>query len=116
MAINPSSFDAYYYFARSTFARGNVPRAADLFRAAADVRQEDFQSPTFLGWMLRLLGQAEEARAASREGIKRAERILALNPVDARALSVGSLALFFDGQVERAMEWSQRSLALHPAT
>jgi hypothetical protein len=39
-----------------------------------------------------------------------------LNPVDARALSVGSLALFFDGQVERAMEWSQRSLALHPAT
>lgn len=114
MAINPSSFDAYYYFARSSFARGDVKRAADLFRAAADVRQEDFQSPTILAWTLRLLGQAQEARAASQEGIKRAERILALNPVDARALSLGSLALFFDGQVERAMEWSHRSLALHP--
>ena len=46
-AINPSSFDAYYYFARSSFARGDRKRAADLFRAAAEVRQEDFQSPTF---------------------------------------------------------------------
>jgi adenylate cyclase len=114
IGINPNSFDAHYYFARSSFARGHVQRAADLFRAAADVRQEDFQSPTFLGWMLRLLGRPEEARVASREAIKRAERILALNPVDARALSVGSLALFSDGQVERAMDWSHRSLALHP--
>ena len=27
---------------------------------------------------------------------------------------VGSLALFFDGQVERAMDWSHKSLELHP--
>src|SRR5262249_3336568 len=34
IAINPNSFDAYYYFARSSFARGGIERSADLFRAA----------------------------------------------------------------------------------
>jgi tetratricopeptide (TPR) repeat protein len=112
--INPNSFDAYYYFARSSFARGDIERSADLFRAAADVRQEDFQSPTLLAQSLRMLGHAEEAHAANQEGIKRAERVLALNPVDVRALSLGSLALFMDGQVERAMDWSRKSLELYP--
>jgi tetratricopeptide (TPR) repeat protein len=112
--INPNSFDAYYYFARSSFARGDVKRSADLFRAAADVRQEDFQSPTLLAQSLRMLGQVEEARAANQEGVKRAERVLSLNPVDVRALSLGSLALFMDGQAERAMDWSRKSLELYP--
>ena len=112
--INPNSFDAYYYFARSSFARGDVERSAALFRSAAEVRQEDFQSPMLLAQSLRMLGRFEEARAANQDGLKRAERVLALNPVDARALSVGSLALFMDGQTDRAMNWSRKSLELYP--
>ena len=111
--LNPNLFDAYYYFARVNFARGDVRRSAELFRKAAEVRQEDFQSSMLLGQSLRMLGQADEARRATREGIRRAEHILALNPVDARALSLGSGALFNDGQTARAMEWSQRSLELY---
>lgn len=112
--INPNSFDAYYYFARSSFARGNVERSAELFRGAADIRQEDFQSPILLAQSLRILGLAQEARAATQDGITRAERVLALNSVDVRALSVGSFALFMDGQVGRAMDWSRKSLELYP--
>ncbi len=112
--INPNSFDAYYYFARSSFARGDVERSAALFRSAAEVRQEDFQSPWLLAQSLRMLGRFEEARAANQDGLGRAERVLALNPVDARALSVGSLALFMDGQTDRAMNWSRKSLELYP--
>jgi adenylate cyclase len=112
--INPNSFDAYYYFARSSFARGNVERSAELFRGAADIRQEDFQSPILLAQSLRILGLAQEARSATQDGITRAERVLALNPVDVRALSVGSFALFMDGQVGRAMDWSRKSLELYP--
>jgi adenylate cyclase len=114
IGINPNSFDAYYYFARSSFARGHVQRAADLFRAAADVRQEDPQSPMLLACTLRMLNQPDEARVAAQQGITRAERTLALNPVDARARSVGALSLFFDGQVDRAMDWSHESLKVHP--
>jgi TolB-like protein/tetratricopeptide (TPR) repeat protein len=112
--INPNSFDAYYYFARSSFARGAIKHSADLFRAATDARQEDFQSPSLLAQSLRMLGRLEEADAANQEAIRRAERVLALNPADVRALSVGSFALFMDGQAERAIDWSQTSLELYP--
>ena len=112
--LNPNLFDAYYYFARTSFARGEIAHSAELFRAAGDVRQEDFQSPTLQGQSLRMLGREEESQASTKEGICRAERILALNPLDVRALSLGSGALFHDGQRARAFEWSARSLELFP--
>src|SRR6185436_12458353 len=58
--------------------------------------------------------RVEEERTALREGIRRAEQTLALNPVDGRALSLGSGALFHDGQAARAIEWSKRALELYP--
>jgi adenylate cyclase len=112
--INPKLFDAYYYFARTSFARGEIERSAELFRKAAEVRQEDFQSPMLQAQSLRMLGRTEEAKAATREGLHRADHILALNPVDGRALSLGSGALLADGQTARAIEWSRRSLELYP--
>ena len=112
--INPNLFDAYYYFARTSFAGGEIARSAELFGKAAEVRQEDFQSPLLHGQSLRMLGRVDEARAATREGIARVERALELNPTDARALSMGSNWLFSHGQPERALEWSRRSLELHP--
>jgi len=114
MRINPHLFDAYYYNARMSFAQGEIDRSADLFRKAAEVRQEDFQSLVLYGQSLSILGRTDEARAATREGIVRAERILALNPNDGRTLSLGAAALYEDGQTERAMEWSRRSLELYP--
>jgi len=112
--INSNFFDAYYYFARSRFAHGDIERSAELFRKAADVRHEDFQSPMLLSQSLRMLGRTKESAAAGKEGIRRAEAALVLNPVDGRALSLGSGALFHDGQKARALEWSQRSLELYP--
>ena len=112
--VNPHLFDAHYYFARTSFARGDVARSAELFRRAADVRQEDFQSPILLAQSLRMLGRLDEGMEAAREGIRRAEHILALNPRDGRALSIGSGALLHDGQTDRALEWSRRSLELDP--
>jgi adenylate cyclase len=112
--INPNFFDAYYYFARASFARGDIKRSAEFFRMAAKIRHEDFQSPLLLSQSLRILGRTEEASEALREGIHRAENALVLNPLDGRALSLGSCALFPDGQKARAMEWSQRSLELYP--
>jgi TolB-like protein len=112
--LNSNLFEAYYYFARTMFASGDTQRSADLFLRAADLRQEDFQSAILGGQSLRILGRAEEAQRARREGIRRAERMLELNPVDGRALSLGSGALFDDGQHIRAFEWSNRSLELYP--
>jgi adenylate cyclase len=112
--INPNLFEAYYYFARTSVARGDIERSAELFRKAGDVRHDDFQSPILLAQSLRMLRRHDEATEASREGFGRAEHVLALNPVDGRALSLGSMHLFADGQTARAMEWSRRSLDLYP--
>jgi adenylate cyclase len=112
--INPHLFDAYYFNGRAAFAHGEVERSADLFRRASEVRTEDFQSAVLLAQSLRMLGRSEAARAANREAVVRVERLLALNPTDGRALALGALALYDEGEAERAMEWSRRSLELYP--
>lgn len=112
--INPNLFDAYYYYGRAAFARGEIEHSVELFRKAAEVRQEDYQSPSFQAQSLQMLGRMDEARAATRESVVRAERILALNPLDGRALAIGALGLYDEGDVGRAFEWSQRSVDLYP--
>src|SRR5262249_37883086 len=77
--INSNFFDAYYYYARSSFASGDTKRAAELFLLATNVRHEDFQSPILLAQCLRMLGRKKEAISANKEGIRRAEMYLALN-------------------------------------
>jgi len=112
--VNPFFFDAYYYFARTVFAHGDIARSAELFCMAAKIRHEDFQSPMLLGQSLRMLGRREESLEAATEGIRRAENALVMNPRDVRALSLGSGSLYELGDKVRAMEWSRRSLELYP--
>ena len=112
--LNPNLFEAYYYYARTSFARGDIERSAELFGKAAEVRHEDFQSPMLQSQSLRMIGRSGEAQKACREGIRRAEHMLELNPLDGRALSLGSSSLFEDGQTDRAFEWCHRALELYP--
>jgi tetratricopeptide (TPR) repeat protein len=112
--INPYLFDAYYYFARTAFARGDMERAAEMFDLAAQLRPEDFQSAMLLGTAAHALGRDGAARDAVLTGIRRVEQVLALNPDDGRALSLGAGALVAAGQTQRALEWSERCLALYP--
>jgi DNA-binding SARP family transcriptional activator/Flp pilus assembly protein TadD len=112
--INPYLFEPYYFFARTAFSRGDMERAAEMFALAAQARPEDFQSPIILAMPLTALGRHDAARDAIRTGVHRAELALAVNPNDGRALSLGAGALFDDGQEDRAMEWSRKSLELFP--
>jgi len=112
--LDPNFFEAYYYFGRSCFAQGNIARSAELFRQASMVRLDDYQSTMLLGQSLQILKRHDEALNAHREGIRRAESHLRLNPHEARALSLGSASLFYDGQIERALQWAQQALELSP--
>ncbi|MBN1236844.1 MAG: tetratricopeptide repeat protein [Gammaproteobacteria bacterium] len=114
IAINPNLFDAYYYYGRCCFACGEIGRSAELFRKAASVRQEDFQSSLLLEQSLRVLGLEDDSRAARCEGIARAERVLELNPDDGRALALLPTALVEGGDCERALALLQRALDLYP--
>jgi adenylate cyclase len=112
--INPNLFDAYYYYARAAFAAGELEKSADLWRKAGEVRREDFESPLLQAQALRRLGRMQEAREVNREAVRRAERLLDLNPSNARVLSFGAGALHEDGQTGRAMEWISRAVQLYP--
>jgi len=59
--LNPHLFEAYYYYARTSFAQGEVARSAELFRDAADARHEDYQSLLLLDQSLRMMGKMEES-------------------------------------------------------
>jgi adenylate cyclase len=89
-------------------------QAAEMFGLAAQLRPEDFQSPMLLATAARAIGRESAACEAVSTGIHRAEQVLALNPHDGRALSLGACALVDIGQTERALEWSARCLDLYP--
>ena len=112
--INPNLFDAYYYYGRAAFAAGDVEKSIDLWRKAGEVRREDFESPLLQAQSLRIAGRLDEAAAVNREAVRRAERLLEVNPHNGRVLSFGAGALHVDGQVARALEWAGRAEALYP--
>jgi non-specific serine/threonine protein kinase len=114
LRINPQSFDAYYYYARVCFQTGKDEQAVELFRRGGEVQVEDFQCPMLGAQCLRRLGRREEAEAAGREGIRRAERLLELDPDNARALSLGAGHFVSVGDLERARTWMRRALAAAP--
>src|SRR6184192_810112 len=46
--LDPTLFDAYYYYARSCFKAGNLKKALSLFEKAHSVRPEDYQSAALI--------------------------------------------------------------------
>jgi adenylate cyclase len=111
--LNSNSYDAYYYYGRSCFARGQIRESADLYLTASAVRREDFQSVLLLSQSLRMLGK-DESQETTREGINRARKQLALNPTDRRVLSLTSGSLFEIGEREEAFLWMDKALELYP--
>ena len=111
--LNPNFFDAYYFYARACFANGQIEKSVELFRKAADLRKEDFQSMLLLTQSLEMLGRPEAKETLS-EGIRRARKQLEINPDDRRALSLGSGNLYDAGEKEEAFRWINRALELYP--
>jgi adenylate cyclase len=111
--LNSNSFDVYYLYARTCFARGQIEKSAQLFLKASEVRQEDFQSLLLLAQSLRVLGK-KEVKQALEEGIKRARNLLKLNSTDRRVLSLAPGNLWDLGNKKEAFEWMNKALQLYP--
>jgi non-specific serine/threonine protein kinase len=112
IALEPRSFDAHYLYARTCFQMQLNEESLALFRRAAELQPEDFQSPMLAELPLLRLGRPAEAVEAQREGLRRAERLLELDPDNVRALSLGACALHAIGEDERALAWGARAVAL----
>lgn len=112
--LSPRLFDAWYYHGRACAARGDHARAARLYEAAAGIRPEDYEVPLLAQQCYQKLGWHVEAMDATRRSAAAAERALALNPDDVRALSLGCGSLILLSRVEEARDWLQRACSLEP--
>ncbi len=111
---NPQLFDARYHLARVCLQTGAYERAAETSRRGAEVQADDFQCPILASMPLLRLGRDAEARANLTEGVRRAARVLEVDPVNTRALSLGARALADLGEADRALEWCRRAVEVAP--
>jgi TolB-like protein/Flp pilus assembly protein TadD len=112
--LDPESFDAWYFFARSKVHEGDLKRALELFERAAEIRPEDFQSVLLQAQLWHSLGDRQRELDAARRGIERARAFIELNPDDVRAFSMGAFGLLRLGQREEAEQWMRISLEKAP--
>ncbi len=113
--LNPRSFEAYYFYARSCLIHGRLQEAASLFEQACKLRPDDCQAPSLLANTLDGLGAPPEAvEAAHRHAAEVIEKHLDMHPDDVRALYLGAQNLCRLGQSARAQEWARRALAIDP--
>ena len=112
--LNPRSFEAHYLLARCGVHAANYEMAVEMFRRAAELRPEDFQCCCIAEVPLMRLGRKEEAAEAHREGLRRIERHLELEPNDPRALILGAIILVSEGRRDQGFAWAERALTLAP--
>lgn len=109
--LDPTLFEAYYFFARACWAQGKLEQAAQYFLEANRVRPEDFQSLILLSNVYDGLGHRENQVAAARRALDIIMRHLQLYPHDVRARYMGAGALVVVGERERGREWLEETLA-----
>jgi adenylate cyclase len=114
LQLDPSNYEAWYFYGRTKVHEGDLRRALELFQGAARVRPEDYQSVLLQPQIYASLGEPEKAIEATRIGIERTRRILELNPDDVRAWNLGAFALLRLGHKDEAESWMQRSLEAAP--
>jgi adenylate cyclase len=115
MELDAALYEAPWYYARSLQTQGKLDRAVVLYERAASLRVDDYQAPIFAAIAYKALGHDDEARAAATRGVATAERALALNPGDSRALYLGASTLQMLGETTRADEWARRAVQSDPS-
>ena len=109
--LDPKIFDAYYFYARLRYQRGEMEESAQLYEKACWANPEDFQAPMLLGQTYFAMGRKLEGEAVRQRALRIIEKHLEL-PDDARALYLGAAGLFQVGQKERALQWAGRALSV----
>ena len=112
--LNPKLYEAYYFYARTCRQQSNYKKAAELFEKASAIRPEDYQSPLLAVAAYRNLNLIDKAKKTAHRSLILAERHLQLNPDDARALYLGGSALAELGEVDKAIAWCKRAIAIDP--
>ncbi len=113
-ALDPMLFEAWYFYARVSFARGERRKAIRMYEKAMEVNPHDYQAPLLAAQIYEDLGEREKAKRARLRGLEAAESKLRLNPDDSRALYMGANAWAALGKGDRGLEWARQAVAIDP--
>jgi len=114
LELNPGLFDAWHYYARDCYSRGEYARAAELFQRAHRVRPDDFTPLIFAASSLRALGDEEGARALTARAATGLLRQCELEPDNLRAHYLAGGALLQAGRKEEGRRLSYLALSMAP--
>jgi adenylate cyclase len=112
--LDPTLFDAYYFYARSSFEAGDLEEAVRLLEKTHRSRPDDYQAMSLRALALHELGRADETREADQQAVDLINKYLEINPNQARAYSLGSSSLARLGEREHSRQWSEQAIALAP--
>jgi adenylate cyclase len=113
--LDPTLFEAYYFYARSSFVQDELEKAIRLYEKSIEVNPFDYQAPLLVAQIYSDFGQLPQAEVCRRRGVEAAEKRLKLNPDDARALYMGANGLVALGEIDRGIEWVKQALAIDPS-
>jgi TolB-like protein/tetratricopeptide (TPR) repeat protein/tRNA A-37 threonylcarbamoyl transferase component Bud32 len=111
--LDPRLFEAHYFWARACFQRGAHEDALRHYVDACALR-EDYQAELLRAQTLEAMGRRAEALRAYASALEVCERHVALNPDDARSLTMGGVARARTGDHPGAVEWVERALMAEP--
>lgn len=114
--LDSQLYEAYFFYARCLFMRGDLQKSALLYEKASAVQPEDYKAPILVSSIYERLGESQAARIATLRGLQTVERHIELNPDDQRALALGANVQLQIGSRERALEWARRAMTLNPGS
>ncbi len=114
LALDPNLHEANFFYARYFYARGDFEKVAGLLERAANIRSDDYRSPSLLASVYRALGREEDRLRSARLAVERAERELSRHPENSSPAQLGATALADLGEYDRAREWAARAISIDP--
>src|SRR6266852_5540529 len=112
--LDSKLYEAYYFYARTSFQRGDLVKAAELYEHASKLNPDDYQAVSLLVPVYHGLGRPIEAAATERRALQLIEKHIDSHPDDPRALYLGAGILARLGEHARSYDWARRALAIDP--
>ena len=114
LRLDPESYEVNNTAARLSFLQRRLEDAIRYWEKATALMESDFGSPGMLITCHTALGDGEAARRAAQITVTRAEKALAQDRSNGKAMGFGVSALGVLGEGERTKEWIDGALLLDP--
>jgi len=114
LALDPECYEVNAAAGRGFLWLRRFADAITAYEKAAARIDDDFMSAGMLMSCYTAIGDKVAARDAARRTLERAERVVAVEPVNGSAMSFIVTALATLGEAERCRDWTERALLLDP--